>query len=440
MFGPPRSRHMKANIVPPGSAQSAPARPRGAFGGPPRRRSGWDALKILGATMQDLDGSTGYGHRDLAMQGIRDRRTLAQNEAQKAQFGKVLENMGLPGVADLNPEQMSFLYGMKRDQVADAKDLRNFNAGRDDRKADVAHRDRVFDAGRSDRAEDVTFRENRADASDEQWLTSFNQDVLESDRSYDLANEQFSHSRAMDYANLDLATHKAEQSASGAGYRPATPEELAAYGYNPETTTAQVGPQGQFKVVKEQKPMISSENMARVASNLPNLKRASDNLTELFTTKQGKGITGFAAPEKGYRPGHDWGAQAISAIPDFGLLEGLAKTVGGKDYQTYETEYSAFEAAALPIVSGSAVSESEAKRFLNSIKVQMGDSDEIVARKLEAKQNFVKGLEAAATGDSGLLQELVSGKTSNVPEIGVVENGYRFKGGDPADPANWERV
>jgi hypothetical protein len=30
--------------------------------------------------------------------------------------------------------------------------------------------------------------------------------------------------------------------------------------------------------------------------------------------------------------------------------------------------------------------------------------------------------------------------SSSGPEVGTIDNGWRFKGGDPADPNNWERI
>ena len=99
----PRYRHMKANMVPPNSAQSAPRRRVGAFGGPPRR-NGFDALKILGATLQDLDGSMGYGHRDYAMDGIRDRNARMEQDAANAERQAKLSQLAgslPPGMAPL---------------------------------------------------------------------------------------------------------------------------------------------------------------------------------------------------------------------------------------------------------------------------------------------------------------------------------------------------
>lgn len=103
----PRYRNLKMNVVPEGGAQSAPVRPKGAFGGPPRRRSAWDALKVIGGTLQDLDGSMGYGHREAAMQGLRSRneqiRLQQENEARQAKMAAFAKT--------LTPEQQT-LFGL----------------------------------------------------------------------------------------------------------------------------------------------------------------------------------------------------------------------------------------------------------------------------------------------------------------------------------------
>jgi hypothetical protein len=42
--------------------------------------------------------------------------------------------------------------------------------------------------------------------------------------------------------------------------------------------------------------------------------------------------------------------------------------------------------------------------------------------------------EVSPTGGPG------GGQGAGAPQPGTVENGYRFKGGNPADPASWERA
>lgn len=85
MFGNPRKRHLKANIVPEGGPQSAPVRPKGAFGGPPRRRNWMDALGVIGGTMMDLDGTMGGGNQRDAIDRVHFHREQENQRVQEAQ-------------------------------------------------------------------------------------------------------------------------------------------------------------------------------------------------------------------------------------------------------------------------------------------------------------------------------------------------------------------
>ena len=57
-----------------------------------------------------------------------------------------------------------------------------------------------------------------------------------------------------------------------------------------------------------------------------------------------------------------------------------------------------------------------------------------------------KSIPASALEGTGIGSETitvpprVAGPTSTAPKVGIVQNGYRFKGGNPADKANWEKL
>lgn len=424
---------------------AAPVRPKGAFGGPPRRPSRavankeadyaassarkppaslpkrfsgllsnpkfWDTISLASASLIDADGMRGQGHYAAAQQRILDRKNRGLEEARQARFGKVLENMGMPGVGGLSPEQIQFMYALKRDEVADARDERNFNrgvlesdrgfgfrqdrakrgdfesdrnyaAGREDATYSRMHNDRVFDAGRSDAA-----------------FTRMHQD-----RMFGLAEDRF-----------DLETAEASLPPAPST-RWASPEEVQAAGYDPNTTTAQIDAKGNFKVIKEQRPLLGAEAMARAATGIPNMNNAVTSLEGLMENGNPGPTTNLTGLGRGgYKPGFDWGARAISAIPDFGVLEGLANFVGGRDYQQFEQAYNQFEAAALPIISGAAISESEGRRQLKAMKIQMGDNAQTRAAKLANMRNMSDALTAAAAGDTAGLVSIFdrSGSSPN---------------------------
>jgi hypothetical protein len=151
------------------------------------------------------------------------------------------------------------------------------------------------------------------------------------------------------------------------------------------------------------KPLIGAESMGRVAAGLPNMRQAVTDLKSAL----GVNIQGGTATtsEGGYRPDQDWGALVLDNIPFTGDV--IARVAGGEDYQKFDNAYSTFEAAALPIMSGAAVTDSEAKRALKALRVRIGDTDQAVARKMANMDRMVSGLEAAARGDTAALQSIV---------------------------------
>jgi hypothetical protein len=153
------------------------------------------------------------------------------------------------------------------------------------------------------------------------------------------------------------------------------------------------------------KPLIGAESMGRVAAGLPNMRQAVKDLKSALGVNIQDGIA--TTVKGGYRPDQDWGALVLDNIPFTGDV--LARVAGGEDYQKFDNAYSTFEAAALPIMSGAAVTDSEAKRALKALRVRVGDTDEAVARKMANMERMVAGLEAAAAGDTVTLQAIVSG-------------------------------
>lgn len=113
--------------------------------------------------------------------------------------------------------------------------------------------------------------------------------------------------------------------------------------------------------------------------------------------------------EKAENPlNRDWGATMLDVdipIPFTSTAGGgsamwspgsaLAKKVGGQDYQDYTTAASTFESQLMPIMSGAAVSPSEAQRQIRAALPAFGDSKETLATKARTRQMMLNGASKA---------------------------------------------
>ncbi|MEC7289837.1 MAG: hypothetical protein VXW22_07095, partial [Pseudomonadota bacterium] len=167
----------------------------------------------------------------------------------------------------------------------------------------------------------------------------------------------------------------------------------------------------------------SAEMVGRLATGLPNVISGIDTMVGMMSPGQEKkgwrlSMSGINPPTsgKGYRPGHDWGGRFVSGIPDFGLLEPIAKVLKGKDGQQFDQAWYKFESAVMPIMSGAAVTDSEAERLINALKPEINDSDEIVMAKLQGMENVGRGLVALQGGDYDGFMNLIN---SNIGDLGI---------------------
>jgi len=144
----------------------------------------------------------------------------------------------------------------------------------------------------------------------------------------------------------------------------------------------------------------------------------------------------------------------------FSPFDALAKTVGGQDYQDYEQAAKTFEAAMLPIISGAAVTESEARRQIRANLPEFGDTPQTLSRKatnrammlnaaadlLGVPRPFPKvgtmdlpGTRPGSQPRPGQVAPKAAPATG-APKIGEVRRGFRYNGGPPGDRNSWSRA
>jgi hypothetical protein len=115
-------------------------------------------------------------------------------------------------------------------------------------------------------------------------------------------------------------------------------------------------------------PSVTAETRGRLAFGLPGAIAARRRMAEM----EAGGVNPF---------NRDWGASLIQMVPDFGAMDAVARVAGGQDFQTYDQAAASIEAAVLPIFSGLAVTESEAKRFVRANVPRLGDTPETLIEK-----------------------------------------------------------
>ncbi len=170
----------------------------------------------------------------------------------------------------------------------------------------------------------------------------------------------------------------------GATYSIMTPEEVQAAGLPPGSYQRN-NANNQTTRIGATAGGFGPDQRARVAITLDPALEAAQALERMEADAvQRQGSHGSNTPL-----GQDWGARMAEAIPwDGGTV---ARVVGGEDYNAYTSASSAFEAAMLPILSGAAVTESEAQRVVRAVLPRQGDTREVLQQKARRRRQMLNG-------------------------------------------------
>lgn len=169
---------------------------------------------------------------------------------------------------------------------------------------------------------------------------------------------------------------------NGVQYHVLTPQEAQQRGLGPGTW--QEGSNGIISNVGRN-AVFPADQRARVAIMYEPALEATRTLEQAdagAVTRQGS--HGSDTPL-----GQDWGARALDAVPLIG--DAAASALGGEDYQRYVSASSTFESSMLPILSGAAVTPSEATRIIRAALPRVGDSQAVLTDKSRRRRQMLNG-------------------------------------------------
>jgi hypothetical protein len=133
------------------------------------------------------------------------------------------------------------------------------------------------------------------------------------------------------------------------------------------------------------------------------------------------------------------------STPDQGLSHTILSTLATQELTDKQQDFVIWadnlneRAMSLRSIAGQGQGAQDTRNAIRALLpgVQSG-SKEMQTKQLDAFDNMVGILKKGIAGVKGAGQETPA--AGGGPKVGTVENGYRFKGGNPADPNAWQKV
>lgn len=165
----------------------------------------------------------------------------------------------------------------------------------------------------------------------------------------------------------------------------------------------------------------------------------------VFTTNQTKedrpGQGEYSA--RGFADKAQQAHDALSAIEAKGfnpaakgnLVQSMLPTMAqSPDFQSSDQARRQFVNAILRRDSGAAIPPFELENYTRQYFPVPGDSPAVLQQKAAARQLAIANLEQEGARVPSAIPQ------GRGPQVGAVEDGYRFKGGNPSDPNAWEKI
>jgi hypothetical protein len=135
---------------------------------------------------------------------------------------------------------------------------------------------------------------------------------------------------------------------------------------------------------------------------------------------------------------------AIGAGTQYGIGGLVNAATASPQQQQFQQAKLNFITAVLRKESGAAIGQDEYEREDQKYFRQVGDSDAVAAQKKQARQTAIKAMEIQAGPGAREIKNFEPrtepSQPISAPKVGAVQDGYKFKGGDPSKPSSWEKL
>ena len=169
-----------------------------------------------------------------------------------------------------------------------------------------------------------------------------------------------------------------------------------------------------------QEPKAPTESQAKAQTFYSQMTSASDEL---------KGLE-----SEGFRPGTLGGQIGVSLAGTKGRM--FADPLAQRALQAQQQWAESY----LRIKTGAAATEQEVKRNIETFFPKFGETDPSVIQQKERARAKAEQDVLAMTKPGAVEQKQPTTQPTGMPKVGDVISGYKFKGGNPADQRNWEKM